>query len=49
MKALVWFSRIGGSIFALLLWLTVPMPTLATAIMFTSLCVWNIADFIKEL
>ena len=49
MKELVWFSRICSSIIVLLLCFTVNMPVMAMLILFTSLCVLHIAQFIKEL
>ena len=48
-KELVWFSRICSNILILLFCFTVRMPVLAIVTVFVSLCVLNIALFMKEL
>lgn len=48
-KELVWFLRIFNSVIMLLLCLSVNMPAFAMTIVFVSLCVLRIAQFIMEL
>lgn len=48
-RGLVWFLRICNSMIMLLLCLSVNMPAFAMAIVFVSLCVLHISQFIMEM